>query len=427
MQRLLRGLHANKFLLACILLAFVLLACAVPLISCGGVLPRELKALGSRQSVQFVTRHLYPELETGFELIWPRLGNPALTLASEDHLIVSYYSAQGAGLSVTANVLDGSEEWVVPALGAPTCDEFGLCSLDVNLPSGLPLDRTLSLCLTSDAEKRCQQGALRRFSETPDPLRFAVLADLHFEEANLAEVGGRVVRLFSAIERADPPIDVVFVVGDLADQGKLAEQLSLLEALKEVGVPVALLPGNHDFRRGNISNYLLNVNPQLDYEIRLGPYLFVALNTGPSLWDQRRWPLPGRTIGLDSDQLDWFKDLTEPTNQVEVVLLHAPPFSVAKSCFITRRRQFLDLASDNGVRLILAGHTHRNEVYDKVAVGQGLSSECEDDVPENRLPLTLASARSTSKNGGYRQVTLQSDGGVSYCWVDVPMEDAQSR
>ncbi|MBT3220729.1 MAG: hypothetical protein HN348_16705 [Proteobacteria bacterium] len=390
----------------------------LPLLLSCGVLPRELKALGSTRSVEYAARYLYVDNGIELELIWPRLGNPALLQAADEQLVIHYFSAEKEGLSsISASAASGVEVGL-EVMGEPTCDDHGLCSLTVSLPPSTPADQNLTLCVKSKTEKVCQQGAIHRFAETPDPLRLAVLADIHFKSQQLIEYRRRMDLVFQAIEAADPPIHLVVMLGDLADEGELDETLGVVDAIRDRRLPVAVLPGNHDFLKGNIANYLLHINPRLDYEIRVGPYLLVALNTGPSLWEEHKIPLSGRNVGLDSEQLNWFSELTRSTDNVEVAMLHTPASTASTSRFRGLRREFLAVASDHGVQLILAGHTHQNEQRGKTGLDKGI---CQSNVAVEELPLSLTSAKSTACHGGFRVVTLDPGGGPSFCWVEVSM------
>ncbi len=99
------------------------------------------------------------------------------------------------------------------------------------------------------------------------PIRFLHVSDFHLRPARVARyeqdrVLDGLVR-FLERDRAEFPLDLVFVTGDLAFSGK-AEELALVEALLRrllavTGVPpehVFVVPGNHDVDRG-VGRWLL--------------------------------------------------------------------------------------------------------------------------------------------------------------------------
>jgi 3',5'-cyclic AMP phosphodiesterase CpdA len=351
------------------------------------------------------------------------MGHPALLVPGEQTMVVEYFSRSGSmDVEVSAHATGQEKSFTLLPVGSgASCSARGQCELTVAIPEELPSDLLFSICLRAGADRQCRKGAFIRFSLVPDPLRLALLADTHLEAGEAgASAASRLQQVLHAVEEATPAIHVVALLGDVSDGGERSSLARFVEIAGRSTRPVLVLPGNHDFKSGHIDHYLELVTPELDHASRLGPYLLVALNTGPSWWDEYQRPRTGQTVGLEAAQVEWLEAQVEGDQQVEAVLLHTPPWSVMWSVFGHHRERFLDACRTGNVRLIMAGHVHRNEVYDYSGLAQGLSTRCESNLPERRLPVTITSASTTApRRGGYRRVELRRNGDVSYCWVDV--------
>jgi hypothetical protein len=115
-----------------------------------GVLPKELKELGSLRSATYVARHLYPQLDVELRVMRPRLGTPALVEPDQRTLDVTFYAGQAvdaSGIRFVAHDEDsGGTSHECSAVGAPVCDEDGICDVRVEIPAGLPFGRLITFC-----------------------------------------------------------------------------------------------------------------------------------------------------------------------------------------------------------------------------------------------------------------------------------------
>lgn len=111
-------------------------------------------------------------------------------------------------------------------------------------------------------------------SETP-PLRLAFLSDLHFIAPELTDNGslfmqllengdGKVTRYINEITDAfieqvlADPADAVILQGDLTFNGAVQSHLALAEKLRrltDAGIPVFVIPGNHDVYNTNAARF----------------------------------------------------------------------------------------------------------------------------------------------------------------------------
>jgi predicted MPP superfamily phosphohydrolase len=397
------------------------------------VLPKGLVERGSLGSVEFTAAELYPASGSPIELVSPRAGSPALLGPGEEELTAVVWLAdtrEASALELTARSPEG-ESWSLEPGAQPDCDGLGLCRLRVwlrpELPSGAPDGSLLGLCVEGPSGARCQPGALLRFAELPVPLRVAQLTDLHLLRGDPGgERERRLAYLLGHLGTQRPPIHLVAVTGDLADVPgpDLARRTAAL--LGASPLPVIALPGNHDFKGGGIVHYLEAITPELDHAHRIGPYLLLALSSGPGRWEEERRGWNGESAGLEAGQISWIEEqlggeaVGAGPPSASLILVHHPPYSALGMLIGRNRKGLLRAARAGGVSAILAGHTHRQEVFDREGVSQGLNVNREDEVAPRRRPVTLVGSPALDRlEGGVRLVELYPDGRLGYRFVSL--------
>ncbi|PKU25033.1 phosphodiesterase [Telmatospirillum siberiense] len=162
------------------------------------------------------------------------------------------------------------------------------------------------------------------------------------------------------LARQDTQPDLVLFTGDLADFGTPDEYAHFKQLLAPLGLPVYLLPGNHDDREAMRAAW-----PDAPWARRPGRLHSVIEN----------WPIriicldtlrPGSGGGhLDPEDLAWLDStLAEKPGQPTIVAMHHPPFL----CGVTHMDAIsLDNAPDFAavvarhphIQRILCGHLHR--------------------------------------------------------------------
>lgn len=190
---------------------------------------------------------------------------------------------------------------------------------------------------------------------------FHVFADAPETSLVRADAADAARKVVADIAAHQPELDGVIFTGDLTDGGSVADYDLLLDILSPLGMPVLVVPGNHDTRAGLRAAFGNAVpfgsGPTLNYETRLGDVRILALDT----------LVEGQVHGaLDRAQLDWLADkLTTHLPLPTLISMHHPPFpsgitkldamALTEGCEV-----FGDLVAEYHAPLyILAGHIHR--------------------------------------------------------------------
>ncbi|TPJ39218.1 metallophosphoesterase [Mesorhizobium sp. B2-5-13] len=196
--------------------------------------------------------------------------------------------------------------------------------------------------------------------------------------------------------------DLVIHTGDLSVDGadKDADISFCMELMREISVPMLLVPGNHDV--GHLPGSLQPVNAErLERWRRL---------VGPNYWmeDAGNW----RFIGLDSllmgfddaeeeAQFEWLRAALESRGGRRIALFAHKPLFIDEpgegdtgywSVRPAQRRRLYDLIDAHDVALFASGHLHRawQGKYESTALVWGPSAafvvgDMERDMPGERL------------------------------------------
>jgi 3',5'-cyclic-AMP phosphodiesterase len=193
------------------------------------------------------------------------------------------------------------------------------------------------------------------------PFLLAQLSDPHIG-AEWAG-GDPVARFAAAVEsvRAMPvQPDAVLVSGDLADHATASEYEQVRELLAPLGVPLYVLPGNHDDRRALHRQFGVPGadGEPVQYSVDLGPMRLVVLDT----------TRPGEDPGaLDAERLGWLDaELAAAPEVPTLVAMHHPPLVTGIPAWdeiglpaADRRALAGVIERHRQVRRLTAGHVHR--------------------------------------------------------------------
>ena len=195
----------------------------------------------------------------------------------------------------------------------------------------------------------------------PRPFLLAQLSDPHI---GATWGGGDPVALLAAAVDAVLALpvapDAVLVSGDVADTGAAGEYETARELLARLGVPVHVLPGNHDDRAVMRLAFDLpgTAAAPLQDAVELGPLRLVLL-------DSIR---PGADDGeLDGERLAWLDEALAAANgQPTVVALHHPPLLMGGPAWddlglqpASREALGQIIERHHQVLAVVGGHTHR--------------------------------------------------------------------
>lgn len=219
------------------------------------------------------------------------------------------------------------------------------------------------------------------------PFVLVQLSDLHIG-ATWAGVDplARFRGSLQALLRLPSPPDAVIVSGDLADHGAPEEYAVVKEGLAQLGVPVHVVPGNHDDRRTLRRCFQLpgEDGEPVDYTADSGPLRLVMLDS----------TVPGEVRGdLGTEQLKWLeRTLRTAPGRPTILVMHHPPLHTGvaawdKNGLSDRARVELErvVCQQTQLRGILAGHLHRTIA---AIVGGHLALTVPSTFVQGRLDLT---------------------------------------
>jgi 3',5'-cyclic AMP phosphodiesterase CpdA len=257
----------------------------------------------------------------------------------------------------------------------------------------------------------------KRFREPP--LILLHLSDLHVRPSGVPAY--RVVEASLLAERAlmaarafTPRPDAIVISGDLTDCGLVAEydELRLMLRRHLGGLPVYLIPGNHD-RRGNF---------------RAGLGEFPGVTSDPEFVQYVVDDLPVRLILLDSvvpgaghgelceKRLAWLEArLAEAPDRPTFIVLHHPPMLCGLPVFDAinlrdRERLGAVLARHPQVERILCGHHHRSMTG---RLGRVIVSVAPSVAHHGAFELDDDRGRFTFEPPGYHAHLRLPDGGIA--------------
>jgi 3',5'-cyclic AMP phosphodiesterase CpdA len=194
------------------------------------------------------------------------------------------------------------------------------------------------------------------------PFLLAQISDLHLGEParDGVEPEGCLREVVAALGRLPNRPDAVLVSGDLAEHGSEAEYGLAKEAIGRLGVPVHVLPGNHDDRATMRATFAIPGagGAPIDYAADLGPLRLVVVDS----------TIPGEDRGgFDPGQLEGLEaELAAAPEQPTIVAMHHPPLATAMADWDgvnlpapERRALAAAISGRPQVRAIVGGHLHR--------------------------------------------------------------------
>jgi Icc protein len=150
-------------------------------------------------------------------------------------------------------------------------------------------------------------------------------------------------------------LDFVYLPGDVADNGQLAQYRLVAAALRLVDVPVYLITGDHDMEPGSLANfYTVPAAVPLPRAVEVrGVRCFFLDMCGPGTG--------GPDFRLGAGQLAWLREQLGqlPAGMESALFLHTYPADLRDEA---ERQQLTALLAQHRVALADMGHTHYNEL-----------------------------------------------------------------
>ena len=193
----------------------------------------------------------------------------------------------------------------------------------------------------------------------------AQISDMHITPPG-SQLYGRIdtaaflARAVAHLSGLDPRPDAVIATGDLVDRGSVEEYRHLRDLLAPLGLPVYLIPGNHD-RRDSLRAVFgdqawMPDSGFVQYAVEAGPLRLVGLDT----------LVEGKGYGaLCGERLDWLEARLGESDRPTIVFMHHPPFACGIHAFDTMRlnegeeRLAEIVGRHRHVERVLCGHVHR--------------------------------------------------------------------
>ena len=202
--------------------------------------------------------------------------------------------------------------------------------------------------------KSTRQAA--KISTRGEPLVWMHIGDLHLTDAALPNHLALRDIILQANAHLVGQIDFVVLPGDNADDGT-AEQYEMLRSeLDRLELPVHIIPGDHDFKSGNLHAFheILGAKP-LPKAMTVGDYRcifldYVSAGTG------------GPDFRLGQSQLAWLRAELQGAaaeGKESVVFAHAYPADLADA---GEANAFYGMLREFRVAVVDMGHTHYNEL-----------------------------------------------------------------
>lgn len=179
------------------------------------------------------------------------------------------------------------------------------------------------------------------------PIRVAVMADIHDDIDQLKIMLGKA---------KSNGVEMVFVAGDLTNEGKIGELKLVKDVLDKSGLEYAVVPGNHEYYLDNFKSIFEN-----NYQsVRIGEIKFILVDN--SFWR-----------GMDDVQKKWIEDAVVECRVLLCVGIMHKPLNNTFSLHVMGENNkkaaaeavwLRELLISSGVKQIEVGHLHYASSYE---------------------------------------------------------------
>jgi 3',5'-cyclic AMP phosphodiesterase CpdA len=170
-------------------------------------------------------------------------------------------------------------------------------------------------------------------------------------------------------------------------------------------IPVYTTPGNHEYiYTHSLRNYHRYIETDDRYVVNHDEASLFFLNSGSAFFN-------GGT-GLTNDDIAWLQDrLQNSSATIKIVLMHHPAVYFRDDngkmydVIYRNRETFVQSCEDNGVELVLCGHTHESRVFDasEQTYDTNISFNC------SVYPPLFVQTDDCDQCGHYRNVTVSGN------------------
>lgn len=218
-----------------------------------------------------------------------------------------------------------------------------------------------------------QPGSVWVLEEWPETLRVAHISDIHLPYG--ADIFATYVYEANLVDA-----DMIVATGDIVDVETITASWNYLQDITgRLGIPIFLLPGNHDYTSGSV--YFQKFGGLKNYSIVIGDFLFMALDShggGYILQEQLDWAEsvlashPGKVkfMGFHHSLLSSeFEDDEGAVKGGELEGDWTDIEALRDVMYFTWRdniglaEEVLRIIQTYDVRLIISGHVHRDIIY----------------------------------------------------------------
>jgi PKD repeat protein/predicted phosphodiesterase len=307
----------------------------------------------------------------------------------------------------------------------------GTWELNLTIPPTVRAD-LYDLTVIVDGEVDKEPHAVSVVSGFRDEFSFIQMTDIHIKDSPSANEDN----LKKAIKEANliRP-EFVIITGDIGDnpegvgQNEVAQYERVYDLLLMFDVPVYVVNGNHDydsdlFEPSPIHVYRDIINPFPDFSFNFGEYHFVGMDSGEKT---AYYGLPGCMMGtgLTNAQISWLESDLEAhsSSKQRFIFMHHTTFDPDKvyemgfnwnSSISQNQQEFLEISNQHDVSMVLTGHTHLDEVWDKNGNKQTGGSTAHPPTP--LYVQTRATGKGNIGEVGYRLVRVNGTTLDSYTY-----------
>jgi predicted phosphodiesterase len=351
-------------------------------------------------------------------ILSPRLAKPVLGIPGDSFEICYIPDPNTNPLNITASIHSEFTEYVLELSEPEPIDTF--YKVKTFIP-GSAISGLYELVINVDNTTDTQYNAIMVYEEFKDTVNFVQFTDIHIGFSELQNLHYESV--INEINTINP--DFVIITGDIVEQGEIwgADYWyeMFIDISKKLKVPCFVVSGNHDWYElfftpaEEPSNFLHIVNPYPNFSFSYGSLLFfLCLDTGPddiwSNWDS--W-----CYGFTPEQLAYIESqLIENQNYPLIcAMMHGPVIDNDDDDDSNRNgnNEFIQLAINYGMDLVLAGHTHEDRLF------LSDSTWIQGEMPEPPPPppyfvQTETTCKDDTGEVGYRYIIASSQGIISF-------------